>query len=287
MFDYLWARTKANCRHDIKWLRHQWLIAATVASILVAIFVWVSLPSDEAEKFATYLSGFASALAFLWLAAGFRLQTEELSLQRQELQLQRIAAQQQAKELSNSAKLSSLSQIHTLLRDAESEVKDSPLGIKLTELPSVYMSGMEYWKPIEDSKNPQVVIDAYNQWLPREAVSRNYIRHIASAMKLYIEHHHPDHAIENSKSEEEFVFVYQSWVTKAPFLSHHIGVAAMLAQFMFMMKPGTDRILLAVTIAHAKLLGTEMFNADGLVEMRDKVLAKSKTLPAICTPWPE
>lgn len=279
-------RVSANLAHDCGFVKKYWLALATATILAFASAVWIAIDGRSASEFATYVAGFAGALAFLWLTAGYKLQANELALQRQELQLQRLATQQQAKELSNSARLASLSQIHNLVQEAEAEISKSELNLKMTELPTRYMSGIKYWKVLEESSRPHEVINAASDWLPIEGLARNYIRRIAAAMILYIEHHHPDHPIDRSKSEEEFVYLYNSWVTKAPYLSHHIGLAALLAQFMVMLKPGSDRALLAMTVAHAKSVGAEMFNSKELEEMRDKVLARSDTLPAICTPWP-
>jgi hypothetical protein len=266
-----------------------WPIIFTVFVGLAAAFGWVRSDSaSSASLLATYISGVTSAIAIVWLVAGLRIQAAELSLQRQELRLQRLAAQQQARELRSSAKLGSLSQIRSLLEEAEKSIRDSPLGITTPlEIQNVYFEKMSFWHDIENSSNFQVVIDSYNAWLPAEAVAKNYVRYIASALRIYIEHHYPDAQIDFNKEPEDFVYIYQSWGHKAPFISHHIGVSAMLAQFLWLMKPGLERMRLAWLVASAKSLGTSFLKEGSLEELRDNVLKRSETLPAICDPWPQ
>lgn len=287
-----WERAFRNAKGDLRsllaWLKANWLPIASVVVIAIAARVWVaSVQTQTATNFATYVTGVTSAIALIWLVAGFRLQAAELGLQRQELRLQRLAAEQQAQEMANSARLGSLSQIRSLLDDAEKAVRAAPLGLKSSmEIQPLYLSGMEYWSPVENDPSPNSVLAAYQEWLPIEGVARNYIRYIAAAMQLYIDHHHPDVNYDRKSDPELFVYTYQSWVYNAPFLSHHIGVAALLSHFMWLMKPGLDRMRLAWLVASAKTLGKGMLKKGALEEMRDKILERSDGLPAVCTPWP-
>jgi hypothetical protein len=105
-------------------------------------------------------------------------------------------------------------------------------------------------------------------------------------MRVYFEYHHPDVKVDPKDEPERFIYVYQSWVQNTPYLSHHIGVAAMLAQFLWMMKPGLDRYRLAWLVASAKQLGKNMMKEGALEELRDEVLKHGEDLPAVCKPWP-
>jgi hypothetical protein len=284
-------RFRRNFSEDVsrtaKWLRRYWILIVSGAVLTCAVAVWLTRTPSDAAQFATYISGFATAITLIWLVAGFRIQADELSLQREELRLQRLAAEQQARELTNSAKLSSLGQIRGLLEDAEAAVLASPLGLKnTTEIQGAYFNKMEHWTDVEHDRDPKAVVESYQKWLPAELVARNYIRYVAAAMRIYIEYHHPGVKLDPKEEPECFVYVYQSWVFNAPFLSHHIGVAAMLAQFLWLMKPGLDRMRLAWLVASAKSLGQNMLKDGALEELRDKVLEHSTELAAICTPWP-
>jgi hypothetical protein len=270
------------------WFSRHWLALLTMVLLGGASILWsTSSATETATDFATYVAGVTSAIALIWLVAGFRLQAAELSLQRQELHLQRLAAEQQAKELSNSARLGSLSQIRSLLEDAEKAVRDAPLGLKsATEIQITYLNGMKYWTAVENDPNPQAVTESYQQWIPIEAVAKNYIRYIAAAMQLYIEHHYPNVNFDRKEDPELFVYKYQSWVYNAPFIAPHIGAAALLSQFIWMMQPGLERMRLAWLVASAKTLGKNMMKEGALEEMRDKILQRNDGLPAVCSPWP-
>jgi hypothetical protein len=286
------TKAKGNAVADANALRafigDQWLPLATLGLLAVGAFVLQTIDASAAANVGTYISALTSAIALLWLVAGFRLQSEELRLQRSELKLQRLAAEQQAEELSNSAKLGSLAQIKSLLDDAERAIKGSPVGVAdATQIYSAFMGGMTHWKPIFESKNPSAVMDEFQNWMPLEALARNYVRYVSSALQIYLKFHYPKQEIDYSLDAENFVYIHQSWAYNAPFLSHHIGPAALLAQHLIMMKPGLERVQLAWMVASAKSLGKNLFKDQVLEELRDKVLKHSGSLPAICTPWPK
>lgn len=264
-----------------------WIVTFVIAG-LGALAYFESSNSAEAANFGNFVAGIASALALIWLVAGYRLQFHELINQRRELELQRIALEQQAKELSNSAKLSSLGQIKSLLESAETAIVSSPLGVSgITQIYPKFMGGMEHWKVILESEDATEVMAAYRIWLPIEVLTRNYVRYVSSAMRLYLEFHFPDANVDYSLNPEDFTYINQSWVYNAPFLSHHIGPAGVLAQHLMMMKPGLERLQLAWLVASAKVLGKNFFKDEALEQLREKVLKHSGSLPAVCTPWPK
>ena len=263
-------------------------IIATICLIAIGYVGWeYSTSADEASQWATYVSTIVSAVALIWFVAGFRLQTTELLLQRQELELQRVAAQQQAVELNNAAKLGSLEQIRSLLEDAEKAIKDSAVGISSnTQIQQNLFKKMTLWKEIDESRVPERVSDLYSEWLPYEAAAKNYVRYVATALKIYITYHFPSEKIDPKIESEEFLVVYSPWGNNAPFLSHHIGVATILANLLWLMSPGLDRMRLAWMVASAKIFERSMFVEGALEELRDKVLKTNADLPKICDPWP-
>lgn len=264
-----------------------WPAVLTIILLVIAIFTWRSLESSNVSSdFATYISGFSSAIALIWLVAGFRIQSRELGLQRQELELQRLAAQQQARELKNSAKLGSLAQIKSLLDDAERCVQNCPLGLSSpVEIQGAYFERMQYWKVIGESQNPSDVIAAYQQWLPSEAVAKNYVRYIAAALRIYIEFHCENASVDATKGDEEFLYTYEVWARNGPFISHHIGVSVLLANYICITQPGLECMRLAYLVASVKSIGKDLMKQGALEKMRDKVLEHGAGLPAICSPW--
>ncbi|MGH6780888.1 MAG: hypothetical protein ACREB5_02110 [Sphingomonadaceae bacterium] len=103
-------------------------------------------------------------------------------------------------------------------------MRDAPLGLKSpTEIQATCLNGMQYWTAVENDPNPRAVTESYQQWIPIEAVAKNYIRYIAAAMQLYIEHHYPNVDFDRTEDPEFFVYKFQSRVYSAPFIAHHIG----------------------------------------------------------------
>lgn len=264
------------------------LVAITCVIALAATAIYFTAADNEASaNLATYISGFVSVITLVWLVAAFRIQSVELSLQRNELALQRVAVEQQAQETANSAKLASLSSINEILKKAEQDIKDNDAGIgKVSEIVPALLQGMRLWEDVENSKDPLKVQKTYGEWLKIESVARLYLLRVASAMKLYFEFHRRDLSPDYTKPPEDFVYIYQTWINKAPFLSEHSGTAAFIGQHISIVMPGIERMLLAFMVAGAKLSNPEIFKDEALEEMRDKILERSSSLPAICDPWP-
>jgi hypothetical protein len=259
----------------------QWLGAATVALLLPGVIAFPLLGWDELSKLGDFLGGFAAAVAFLWLVASVRFQSRELAMQRDELQLQRLALERQAEELRNGSKFSSLAQIKDLLERATEVVASSDLQIKgPSELYAVWVREMSQWKIIFESRNHDTVLESYYKWLKVEGVVRNYLSNVSLALKIYLEFHtqaKPD----LSKSDEELIYIYSSYMLKAPFLSSHAGTANMLANFLVMYEPGLKAVQLGGMTAAEKAFGTGMFKEEGLQQLKDELLRRNTTLPAI------
>ncbi len=83
-----------------------WPLIATSALLSIAITYPLAHGSDNISEIGDWVGGIASAVAFLWLVAGYNIQRRELSLQRDELQLQRKALQQQVQEMHEATKVS-------------------------------------------------------------------------------------------------------------------------------------------------------------------------------------
>lgn len=209
-------------------------------------------------------------------------------MQREELQLQRVAAQQQALELNNAAKLGSLEQIRALLEDAEKAVRDSKVGVSSNlEIQNVLLREIKIFNLIDSSTDPNRISELYTGWLPYEALAKNYLRYVSSALNIYIIYHLPDANVDSNAEPAEFIIANSSWGNNAPFLSHHIGVATALAHFLSMLGPAMERMRLAWMVAAVKSFDQDMFARGALDSLRDKVLQYSNDLPNICTPWPK
>jgi hypothetical protein len=179
-----------------------------------------------------------------------------------------------------------LGQIKDLLERAEKAVEESGLPIKEPhEILGQIYRGMEHWKDILESTDAFTVQTSYNSWLKIEVIARKYLSYVVAAMRLFIEYHTPQ-TVDREKDEETFAYVYQSWVAKAPFLSSHAGVASIVGQHLFMLAPGMEAARLACMVAGSRLTSSDLFKEGALEEMRDKLVAEGRSLPAICEPWP-
>lgn len=195
-------------RSFVRLLTGNWPSIATVVALVAAAVAWMALSAGSSlEAMGSYISGVVSAITLLWLAIGQKNQLAELSLQRQELALQRAAAQQQALELHNAARIAAMTQIQSLVDDAVELVRVSGLVKSETELLSLYLSGIKYWKDLEESKDPSHVIAISNEWIKIEGVCKRYLNTIAAAMRLYQEFNNPNYKIPTDKDSDEVVYI--------------------------------------------------------------------------------
>jgi len=258
----------------------EWVITAALIGLAVVILFTVADLKRSAE-IGEFISGFSAALAFLWLIVGLRSQATDLKLQRQELALQRIVLEKQAKELKNTSKFTSLAQIESILERAATKIRESPTGAKEAKnITSVWMANMRNWKVMFESKDPQVIAKLYEEWVVVEGLARTYLAHVTLALKLYMEHH-LEVSFDTKLPNEEFIYVYSSWGNSAPYLSEHIGNAYMVANFVFLYDPGLGALRTAGMFAMKKMTGVNMFKEGALERMRQELIDKDITLPAI------
>lgn len=97
-------------------LKKHWALSLTVLVLVAAAVVYVAVPDmNTLSQLGGYLSGFASAIAFIWLIAVYIQQGSELQLQRQELSLQRNALDLQREELKKMGKYASMEQVEHII----------------------------------------------------------------------------------------------------------------------------------------------------------------------------
>ena len=260
-----------------KWL---WILSTFI--IITAIITFhFSKDLSQAAEFGGFLAGFSSALAFLWLIAGFKLQSKNLTLQHQELALQRQSLEKQVKELKNSSKFGSFAQIETILDRATRRICESELNIKNpSEIHDCWLKGMIHWTEIYESKNAQIVQSRWMEWIKIESIARDYLGSVTLALKLYMEHC-IETPFDQTKSDEEFIYIYSVYLNKAPFLSEHASTASILANFVFIYSPGVKALKVGGMFAAAKTFEKNMFKKGVLEQMRDELIKKDIPVPAI------
>lgn len=261
-----------------------WLLTALI--ILVALFVLIfSETLAEAAEIGEVLSGFSATLAFLWLIIGMRSQAADLALQRQELALQRSALERQAKELRNASKFDSLSRIEALLERSLEKIQEAGTAAKAPgEISTQLFIGMQDWKTILESKDPEIVNAKYQEWIKIESVAKRYLSSVATALKIYMEFH-LDRTFEGNKPDDEFIAIYSTWMRNAPYLAEHEGNSVMIAEILFSMAPGLEALKVAGLFAIRKMAEgvnfRKAFKEGSLEAMRDELIQKKITIPAI------
>jgi hypothetical protein len=86
---------------------------------------------------------------------------------------------------------------------------------------------------------------------------------------------------DRSQSDEEFVYVYQTWMNKVPYLTEHSGNAYMLANCLFMYQPALKSMQLAGLTASKILLGKDLFKEGALEKLKKELVESGKVVPAI------
>jgi hypothetical protein len=268
-------------QRTFSFIREHWFWFVTTIVLLLAAVVFVSSKSlEQASQVGEFISGFAATLAFLWLIASFQLQAREIASQREELKLQRTALEGQAAELRSASKFSALSQIADIMQKARDRIASSSLVKDESELLTLFMGGMSNWKIIFESKNAQLVEHHYKEWLKIEGLVRGYISAIAMAIRIYLEYF-VQQEFDRSKSDEDFVYIYQAWMNKVPYLSEHSANAFMLANFLVMYEPGLKAIQLAGLAATTIASGTNFFKEGALERMKSELVERGVSVPGI------
>ncbi|MEO0620399.1 MAG: hypothetical protein AAFZ01_14100, partial [Pseudomonadota bacterium] len=97
-------------------------IALSIVLLATGGYIGWHLRDDEAdlEAWGSYISGLASALAFIWLVVGLYAQRQELQYQRIELKLQRKALRDTA----------SVSQINLLMQISEDQLRSARRNVR-------------------------------------------------------------------------------------------------------------------------------------------------------------
>lgn len=260
-------------------LQRWWPWALTIAALLGSIAVYVLSPDMTTRgQVGDYLSGFASAIAFIWLIAAYLQQGRDLRLQRQELALQRQSLDLQREELKKLGKYAGLEQISHLLDQFDLSLRNnfkSPAR-STGDLPTAFMNGMNLWKTILESKDPNVVLAAYTQWIGIYAPCLEFVARVASAIDLYCEASgHPP--IYPTAQPAERIFLGYEQIKTIPHVSNYAGAAYSIASNLIHLTPGIDRLQLAGMEASESLM-PGVAKVDALAELRAKVKAHDESI---------
>ena len=246
----------------------------TGAVLAAAIAVFALAPDmTTRSQLGDYLSGFANAIAFIWLIAAYMQQGRELGLQRQEIALQRQSLNLQRDELKKMGKYAGLAQVAHLLEQFDQSLKVDPNAPakSASELPIAFMNGIGLWKTLTESEDPNAVLDAYIKWMKIYAPCVEFVARVASAVDLYCEAAGEVAIFPGAQPADRIFFGFEQ-IRAIPHISNYAGSAYAIASNMVLIAPGLDRIQLAGLEAAEKIM-PGVAKAEALQELRAKVKA--------------
>ena len=256
-----------------------WLLTGVVVVAAVAGFFFLPDMSMRSQ-FGDYLSGFAGAVAFIWLIAAYLQQGNELRLQREELSLQRQSLDLQREELKKMSKYAAMEQVAHLLDQFDRSLHENPNSPVKTanDFPVAFMTGMQLWKTITESPNPNEVFKAYTEWMKIEGPAKEFLARLVTATELYCEASGKNILPQGNSPAERIYFGHQA-LLDIPYIRHYIGAASTLATAVLSTEPGLDRIQLAGLCAMEKI-APRVVNAQALAALRERVAAHDRELEA-------
>jgi hypothetical protein len=235
--------------------------------ILAAIITPIAARQTQTlSHLGDFLSGFAAALAFIWLIAAYRLQAQELRLQRSELALQREAIQQQREELRKMGKYAALEQASRILRQFDELLANNPEDRprSVSDLSLAYMNGMTTQSTtILESPHTREVITAYTGWAYVDNACEEFLNRVVSAVELY-EEATGSKILPDGDSSVERIYLSTDTILHIPFIRQYIGVAKSIATQLFITQPGRDRL---------QLRGLEVLNSASPGAVKEAALA--------------
>lgn len=262
--------------------REKWLLALTGLIIFIALLVLlVPEKLSTSASFGDFVAGFAGALAFLWLVAGYRMQVVELSLHREELKEQRIALQTQANELKSMSRFAALDQVRSMLDSALKRLSQSGTETKKPEqFLASSMPGPE-WKILMESTNPEEVMDAFKIYTEKTGPVETFISSYSSAAKFYLKSS-GNVTVDYKLPTHEFVFINRSWLEEVPYLSTHLYAVCQYSEIHLNYEPAHKTFMLAFLVASQKFTGKmDIVKKDSVSELKQYLDKQNKNYPAI------
>lgn len=254
------------------WLSKHLPSLLTFAVLLFAlVLVWRFQKLEELNQIGGFVAGFSSAVAFIWLVAAYRLQSQELKLQREELTLQRASLDAQRDELKKMGKYAALEQMSRILTQFEDSLAKSADGMpkSIAELPMAITSAMKNWNTILKSDDHWQVHDLHMQWQKVLSPSQEFLARIVSAIEIYEEATSEKLLLAGDSSAARLYFSIEK-LRNIPFVRNYIGTAQLVATELFLFEPGLDAIALR-GFETTEALMPGVIKAEALDSLRKKV----------------
>ena len=280
-FTFSQKRKLVQIRRRIRTISEKWLQWTTflfvIAAVLTVIF---SSKLSDAANIGDFLSGFAGALAFIWLIASFRQQKEELKMQRKELTMQRYALQLQTQELHNMGKYAALEQVNNMVQSGLKRLSEGPEGFNTVASMVTACYPTEEWKIILESKDPQRVYDAYLLLMKKTGPTKQFVTTIGNASKFYLQatgNTNLDYSLPNI----DFIYINKAWIEKIPHISENFHTTYAAVEQLMLLERGFKSITLAGWIAMEKYTGINAMKKEAKEELYKYHKEQNLELPKI------
>lgn len=266
-FSFLKNMIFAKLSFLIRFVKEHWLGFLTGLIIIVAIITTIVVSKlEDASYVGGYLSGFAATLAFIWLIASFRLQSQELTLQRKELELQRRAIELQTTEIQSMSKYAALEQVRNMVDGAVQRLAKSNSGV--TEPGELFQASMPTveWATLLESTDPQEVHNAYKSWGQKYGAATQFLASMTLASKFYLRSIN-NTSVDYGLSDAQFFYINKVWIEKIPHISEYFNHTYLVAEAMTKLEPGVKSIHLAGITAIERLFSKEVFDKKYVEEL--------------------
>lgn len=233
----------------------------------------VIFSANDLAGYGSMLSAGGSLLAVIWFSASLWYQARQLNEQRTQFLAE-------FKQLQESNRRDSLVTAKSILDAAEQRAITQHGGISSSsELIAHYVNFVEF-KPMLESDDPEVVLDAFRSWVKKEGAALALIKGIKSAAEVYLRSVGALE-IDYAKKPEEFVYVYGPRFWGQPFFEAFQGTATILCEFMVRLEPGRNAALIAFIAATAKSISKDILHIDKVREDIRKHKERGYPLPKI------
>lgn len=205
----------------VKRPRRIWPTALTVLVAAHAIHTALNSTPIQAANIGNFVAGYASALAFIWLVAGYLQQGEELALQRDELRAQREALTLQKEEMHRVSETGALGQVAILLEDFRRRLPEHVEGVDTFEdIHRLLWTETGGLHKVLDIRYTHESGDIWKSWIKAEAISRRFLDVVRGGALLYARSA-GDVWLRDAEPVEQFILTNETEMVRIP----HIGEA--------------------------------------------------------------
>ncbi len=230
-----------------------WVLTAVVL-IAGAVLTFLLEGWPSAASVGDFVAGFASALAFIWLIAGYHQQGDELALQREELRATRESLDLQKQELHRMTSHASLGQINAMLLDFGGRLTAQGIpGLNTYEdIVHKLMDRFDNLGRASRAHDMETSINEYTSWRHVEGIARRFLMTIKMGAEMYARDVEGV-AMVAEPEPEKFVLANDSVLRAMPHISECMHAGHVLAYVLDQIAPWRKRAYERYIGAVAKL----------------------------------